>query len=186
MSFKDQQRHIHKRDAQVQMGLLDIFNKNKIKRPTIKGAGATLYPDKIVIETVDRIKDLYGVVSTNVTLLDSKVGSDVLGRTLRHHLEQSRDDLKKTIDTEGRYNDYLKAVGFKNRKEQYKNALHLIIHQDGDRISVAPTINGGPTGKNRGFGNTKDEPMTVDISITDEELGNTLRLGWSKCVCNYA
>jgi hypothetical protein len=168
------------------MGLLDIFRKNKIKRPIIKGAGATLYPDKIVIETVDRIKDLYGVISTNVTLLDPNVGSDVLARTLRHHLEQSRDDLKQTIDTEGRYKDYLKAVGFKNRKEHHKNALHLIIHQEGDRISLEPTINGGPTGKNRGFVNTKDEPITVDISIPDDELGNTIRLGWSKCVCNYA
>jgi hypothetical protein len=141
-----------------------------------------LYPDKIVIETVDRIKDLYGVISTNVTILDPKADSALLGQTLRQHLEKSRDNLKKTTDIDGRYAAYLKAAGFKNRKEHHRNAFHLIIHEKDDKISLAPTINWGPAGKNRGFVNTKDQPFVVDIKASNTELGDALRQGWTKCM----
>ena len=78
------------------MGLWDIFKpQSKQEGSTAKWAGATLYPDKIVIETEDRIKDLYGVISSSVTVLDPKADSQLLGQTLRYHREQSRDNLKK-------------------------------------------------------------------------------------------
>lgn len=137
-------------NAQFHMGLFDIF-KHKTK---IKGAGATLYPDKIVIETVDRISNSYGVTSSNVTILKADVDSVTLGQTLRRHLDQSRDNLK-TTET-GDYKDYLKAAGFKRRKEHYKNATHLTVDKRNDKISLNPTINGGPTGKDRGFLETKE------------------------------
>lgn len=169
------------------MNILDIFTRgHKTQTPIVRGAGATLYPDKIIIETVDRIKDLYGIISANVTILNSDADSALLGKTLKHHLEQSRNNLSKTTNTDKRYEEYLKATGFKNRKEQHRNGLHLIIHQKNGMISLAPTINWGPTGKNRGFVNTKDKPLTVDTNVTDSELGESIRLGWSKCVCNCA
>jgi hypothetical protein len=163
------------------MGLLSLF-KAKQKR---KGAGATLYPDKIVLGTVDRIKDSYEVITANVTVLDANVDNELLGKTLRHHLEQSRDDLRMNDATE-RYKDYLKAAGFKTRKEHYKNALHLMVGQRAGKIFLEPTINGGPTGKDRGFANTTDKPLAVDENATNKELGDMVRLSWSKCICNYA
>ena len=158
------------------MGLFDIF-KHKTK---IKGAGATLYPDKIVIETVDRISNSYGVTSSNVTILKADVDSVTLGQTLRRHLDQSRDNLK-TTET-GDYKDYLKAARFKRRKEHYKNATHLTVDKRNDKISLNPTINGGPTGKDRGFLETK-ETIILSTTVTDKELGDQIRYGWSKCEC---
>jgi hypothetical protein len=166
------------------MGIFDIFKIHQ-KKPAIKSAGATLYPDKIVIETVDRIKDLYGVSSVNLTVLHSNADSGLLGITLRHHLEQSRDNLKKPKNADDGYKQYLKAAGFKNIKEHYRNALHLMIYEEEGAISLAPTINGGPTGKTRGFANTKEEPLTLDANISDKDLGDAVRLGWARCVCNY-
>ena len=169
------------------MNIWEIFKLGpRTRKPTVLGAGATLYPDKIVIETVDRIKDSYGVLSTNITILDPNVESNLLGQTLRHHLGQSRDDLKMIKDIEGQYAEYLKKAGFKNRKEHHRHALHLMISQKDGKISLAPTINGGPTGKNRGFMGTKEEPIKVDINVSDPELGDIIKLGWSKCVCNCA
>lgn len=169
------------------MNILEIFKTGqKTRKPTVLGAGATLYPDKIVIETVDRIKDSYGIISTNLTILDTNVESNLLGQTLKHHLGHSIDDLKMTKNIDGRYTDYLKKAGFKNRKEHHRNALHLMINQKEGKISLAPTINEGPTGKNRGFNGTKEEPVTVDSNVSDSELGDIIKLGWGKCVCNYA
>jgi len=162
------------------MGLLSIFNT----KPKTKGAGATLYPGKIVLGTVDRIKNSYEVITANVTVLEANVDSETLGKTLRHHLNQSRDNLRADDATE-RYKDYLKAAGFKTRKEHYKNALHLMVGQTDCKIFLEPTINGGPTGENRGFASTKDEPIAVDENATNKELGDMMRHGWSKCVCNY-
>ncbi|MBL0741397.1 contact-dependent growth inhibition system immunity protein [Chryseolinea lacunae] len=169
------------------MNILEIFKLGQKKhKPKVLGAGATLYPDKIVIETVDRIKDSYGIISTYLTILHPDGDSILLGQTLRHHLGQSRDDLKMTKDIDGKYTDYLKKAGFKNRKEHYRNALHLMISEKDGKIRLAPTINGGPTGKNRGFMGTKEEPISVDSNVSDVELGDMLKLGWSKCVCNCA
>ena len=142
-----------------------------------------MYPDKIVIETVDRIKNSYGVTSSNVTMLKADVDSVTLGQTLRRHLDQSRDNLK-TTET-GDYKDYLKAAGFKTRKEHYKNAIHLTVDKRNNRISLNPTINGGPTGKDRGFSETK-ETIILSTTVTDKELGDQIRYGWSKCECNCA
>jgi hypothetical protein len=161
------------------MGIFSIF----IPRKKIQGAGATLYPDKIVIETVNRIKNSSGVISANVTILSANEDSETLGQTLRKHLYESRDDLKEKET--GEYKDYLKAAGFKNRNEHHKNALYLGVDQRNGKISLSPTINGGPTGKNRGFSEIKDS-IVLDTTITDKELGKQLRLGWSKCVCNSA
>lgn len=141
-----------------------------------------MYPDKIVIETVNRIKNSYGVISANVTIL-LNADFETLGQTLRKHLDKSRDDLKEKET--GEYKDYLKAAGFKSRHEHHKNALYLGVDQRNGKISLNPTINGGPTGKNRGFAEIK-ESIVLDDTITDKELGEQLRLGWSKCVCNSA
>jgi hypothetical protein len=179
--FENPSRHKHKRYAQLHMGLLSIF-KTRQKR---KGAGATLYPDKIVLETIDRIKDSYEVITANVTVLNANVDNEILGKTLRHHLDQSRDNLGMNDTTES-YKDYLKAAGFKTRKDHYKNALHLMIGQKDGKIILEPTINGGPTGKDRGFANTTDKPIAVDENATNKELGDMIRLSWIKCMCNYA
>jgi len=158
------------------MGFFSIFKT----RDKIQGAGATLYPDKIVIGTIDRIKNSYGVFSANVTVINANEDSESLGQILRRHLHQSRDNLKERET--GEYKDYLKASGFKSRKEHYKNALYLTVDQRNGKISLRPTINGGPTGKNRGFSETT-ESIVLDAAITDKELGDHIRLAWSKCVC---
>jgi hypothetical protein len=168
------------------MGLLDIFKlQSKLTISIVRQAGATLYPDKIVIETVDRIKDLYSITSTNVTILGLEAGSEFLGQTLRYHLEQSRDNIKKPKDIDDRYAKFIKAAGFKNRKEHYKNALHLSVYEKDGKITLTPMINGGPTGKNRGFSNTQHQPFVVAVKVSDAELGEVLKVGWTKCVSNY-
>jgi hypothetical protein len=168
------------------MGLLDIFKlQSKQTSSIVREAGATLYPDKIVIVTVDRIKDLYGITSTSVTTLGPETGSECLGQTVRYHLEQSKDNIKKPKDIDDRYAKFLKAAGFKNRKEHHSNALHLMIHEKEGKISLSPMINGGPTGKNRGFSDTPHQPFIVDVRVSHTELGDALKLGWTKCVSNY-
>jgi len=163
------------------MGLLNIFKT----KPKTKGAGATLYPDKIILGTVDRIKNSDEVITANVTVFDANVDSEILGKTLRYHLDQSRENLRAD-DTTERYKDYLKAAGFKTRKEHHKNALHMMVSQKDGKIFLEPTINGGTTGKDRGFANTTDEPIVVDEKVSDKELGDMMRHCWSKCVCNNA
>lgn len=167
------------------MNILELLKRFRKGREKVLGAGATLYPDKIVIETIDRIKDLYGIVSPDVTIVAPDTESNTLGRAIRVHLNLSRDNLRRNTDTEKRYKKYLKAAGFNDIKSHYKNALHLTIHQKDGVISIAPTKNGGPTGKNRGFLNTNESPLVVAATISDSELGELVRSGWSKCLCMY-
>ncbi len=161
-----------------------VFLKGK-KEISQRDANATLYPHKIIVGTEDRVKNSYAVIAANVTILDPSVDSETLGCTLRYHLGLSREYRKIDNVTE-RYKAYMSMAGFKNKTEHYRNALHLAVVQKVGKIIIEPTINGGPTGKGRGFVFTNDNSVTVDEAITDKDLGEKIRIGWDRCVCNYS
>lgn len=158
------------------MKLFNIFKRTNESK--IKGAGATLYPNKIVICTINRIKNSYGINSSNVSVLDTNVDSLTLGQILREHLNQSRDNLNASTISD--YKGFLKAAGFSNQHDHHKNALHLIIGERKGKISITPSINGGSIGKNRGFSETADH-IVLDSNTSNEDLANNLRSAWDKC-----
>lgn len=71
------------------MGIFNIFiRQNKpIQKDSVLSAGATLYPEKILIETIDTVKEGFGISSTNITLLPINVEAEALGAVVRHHLK---------------------------------------------------------------------------------------------------
>lgn len=168
---------------------MSIFNLFKLQKGiqqdnTILQANATLYPDKILIATTDRVKEGFGISSTNISTLPIDTDSDTLGSTLRHHLNLTRTGLTIPKDYKKHYQDFLDKAGFKNGKEHHKNALQLTISQRQDKIILSPTKNGGYTGKDRGFLGIKDSDIIVTADIDNSMLADKLKEGWSKCECN--
>ena len=168
------------------MSILNIFKQRKDTelKDRILQASATLYPDKIIIETIDRLKSGAGISSTKITILPIDTDLSLLGTTVRQHLSLTKENLPTPNDWKQHYADFLKKVGFKNGKEHHKNALLLNLHQKGDTITISPTKNGGYTGKDRGFLGIKDSDIVISSDIEDKTLGDKIKYSWTKCECN--
>ncbi|MFY7732409.1 MAG: contact-dependent growth inhibition system immunity protein [Bacteroidia bacterium] len=168
------------------MSIFNIFKRPKYTQQidTVLQASATLYPNKILIKTVDRVKEGFGISSTNVSTLPVEIDNNTLGLTIRHHLNLTRTGLTMPKDYKKHYQDFLDKAGFKNGKEHHKNALHLTISQRQDKITLSPTNNGGYTGKDRGFVSIKDSNIVLTADIDNVTLGDKIKEGWSKCECN--
>ncbi|HKB43526.1 MAG TPA: hypothetical protein VKC90_04025 [Chitinophagaceae bacterium] len=147
-------------------------------------ASATLYPDKILIETIDRVKDGFGISSANMTILPVDTDIEILGSTVRRHLGLTKTGLPIPKDYKQHYSDFLRKAGFKNGKDHHRNALLLHISQKDNEIKIGPTRNGGYTGKERGFLGIKDADIIVNSNIDNTTLGDKIKYGWSKCECN--
>ena len=168
---------------------MDIFNIFKQKKDTglkekILQANALLYPDKIIIETIDRVREGFGISSTKITVLPFDTDSNLLGLKVKQQLSLTEENLSIPKDYKKHYGDFLKEAGFKNGKEHHKNALLLNLHQKGDTIVISPTLNGGFTGKDRGFLAMKGFDIIIAADIENTTLGDKIRYGWTRCECN--
>lgn len=168
------------------MNVINIFKRQNANQQnnTVLQASATLYPDKILIETIDSVKDGFGISSTNISFLPVDTDNNTLGSVLRHHLNSTRTGLATPKDFKRHYQDFLDKAGFKNGKEHHKNALYLTISQRQGKITIKPTNNGGYTGKNRGFSGIKDSDIIVNAEIDNSTLADKIKEGWAKCECN--
>jgi hypothetical protein len=153
----------------------------KQRPPKIRQANAILYPDKIIIETVDQIKDSYSVITHKLTILNINADDSQIALTMREHLGLSSIRSNAPKDNDKNFAAYLKKAGFKTRKAYYQDALLLSVLQDDRNIKLIANINGGSTGKNRGFTNSNTEPIVIDSNVSDEVLAQNIRLGWSLC-----
>ena len=168
------------------MSILNIFKRQQSARQEeiILQASATLYPDKILIDTTDRVKEGFGISSTNITALPIDIDLETLGSTVRHHLELTKRGLTIPKDYKQHYKQYSDKAGFNNGKEHHKNALYLTISQQQHQITIRPTKNGGYTGKDSGFLGIKNTEIVVNADVDNTTLANKIMEGWTMCECN--
>lgn len=170
----------------IAMSIFNLFKRQKEtwQEDIVLQASATLYPDKILIETIDRAEEGFGISSSNISILPVDTDNNSLGSAIRQHLNATRTGLKRPTDYKKHYQDFLDKAGFKNGKEHHRNALHVTMLQRLDTITLNPTRNGGYTGKDRGFLGIKDSGIIVPADIDDSTLAEKIKEAWGKCVCN--
>ena len=164
------------------MGILNIFkNRRRPGQDIVLEAAATLYPDKILIHTIDRVKEGFGISSTNITILPTNIDPEALGSVTRNHLNLTKHNMPIPKDYKQHYREFLKKAGFRSGKEHHSNALHLSIVQRQNQIVISATKNGGYTGKESGFLDLDNAKFSISADTDDSNIGNMLRKGWSKC-----
>ncbi len=167
------------------MNILNVFKRQEeaLQKEIVLQASATLYPEKILIETIDSVKEGSGICSTNISTLFVDIDGETLGSTIRQHLNSTKTALIIPKDYKKHYQDFLNKAGFKNGKEHHKNALRLTISQRQNQITISPTKNGGYSGKERGFSGIKDSDIITTTDIDNSTLARKIKEGWSKCEC---
>lgn len=168
------------------MKIFNIFKDNKDVQheEKILQASATLYPNKIIVATIDQLKQGGGISSIKISILPVDTDSDKLGLAVRNHLSLTEANVPIPKDYKQHYADFLNKTGFKNGKEHHKGALLLNLYQKADTITISPTENGGFSGKDKGFLFIKDSNIILIDDMNNVILGDKIKYGWTKCVCN--
>lgn len=140
------------------------------------------YPDKIIVETYNRIKNSYSTRSPEVSVLEINASNQHIGEYILKHLSLSKTIDKESAEEIKTSNEgYKKITGLKTLKAQMKDALCVSIARKNDQINFYPTINGGTAGDRKGFGYT-DEKITIEYAENAALMGDTFKLALEKCL----
>lgn len=161
--------------------LLKIFGQQQIAK---KYALVILYPDKIIIDTLDMVKAGFTIMAANPTILATDVTNQTLGKTVRIHLNSTKYGLKNPSQTEFKtlQQSFLKSYGFTTLKKFHENAKYLSITEQEAEITLEPTKNGGPTGKGKGFSEIPEKSITIAKSMNDAYLGELIKTELHECI----
>lgn len=164
----------------IQMSFLNKIFGAKDRDSSI---GAILYPDRILIETQDKVRAGLRVTTDQITFLDVEVNDNELGKVVIKHLNLSRTGVRdpKQKDHKIYEEKYKKATGLKTIKAQMKDAKYVGVIKKESVILFEPTINGGSTGPNRGYRDVENASISIASNSSAKEIGETLRASWIKC-----
>ena len=154
--------------------MLDFF-KERINQKN-RLATAILYPDKVIIETYNQLKNSYWIRSSYIKLYPVDIAVSELGASILDHLSKSRvvSRNKSAVTKE----EYARITGFKSIKAQMVNSKNVQIGQDDDYISITPTRNGGSSGKNRGYHELEGKKW---FRPSKEKIGAEIKDAWEAC-----
>ena len=156
-----------------------------------QAAGAYLINDIVIIH--GKIEAIYGgwfvyepYITLSIDANDSEIGS-----ALRQALSQSKkeSELDKPIADEeykkGFMKPILKSAKVTSYRKLVQNSIYCSVAHINDRIEITPTHNGGTKGSKKGFGHLPDQLTAMDIDVSDQILGKTLKKCFARCTSIY-
>jgi len=159
------------------------FFKTIFRKPTpiIQSINVVKYPNKIVFETYNQIKNSYSIRTTEISILESDSSNIEIGKAILKHLSLSKV-VRKVSDEDSKVSNenYKKITGLKSMKSQMKDALSVHISRKNNEIEFFPTVNGGTAGNRKGF-HFSEEKFMIEDSENYELIGKTFNLALDKC-----
>ena len=145
---------------------------------TDQSAGALLYTDKIVIETVNKEGNGSYYITDNVTILTLDCSDKEIGMIIKKHLQESIECRIKPEERKKIRINYRKILKAKTEKSLYENVKCVRIKFDGNEIS----LNSYKTkSQEKVFLGNPPSITVFSAAIEDDELGKKIRLAWEKC-----
>ena len=160
--------------------LKNIFSRAK---PIKQRIGITKYPNKIIFETIHQIKNSYSIRGAEISLLDADTSELEIGKAIMKHLALSKSGIKSPDDKAWKETNeaYKRITGLKTMKEQMKDSRYVSVDREGNKIEFTPTINGGTSGKAKGYDFLPDDSLTIDYVEDFEIIGSSFKLALQKC-----
>jgi hypothetical protein len=163
--FKDRAAEVGKQKSQFQ------YRK-------ILHASARLYPDKILINTLDNIEMGLSIASSKISILKIDSENEEIGRSIRRHLRLTEFNLPNpSKDCKPVMVKFLTAAGFKNAKESYYRVKYVTISEWDGKITIYPSWNKG----RNVFEGIKDTAIEIGTTVSDVDLGSQIRIAWELC-----
>ncbi len=159
--------------------IFKLFGERKPKASEQKHASITSYPDRMNIDTYNKVnKRIWDwSFAANVTKLPIDVTNEDIGKTIRTHLALTRYNVKveKRNTAAYRWYRYLTAHGFETMAQLHEEALRVAIYETDGNITLVPTYNNGGSGRNRGFYAREWDAFKCKLTDSDEKLGAKVR-----------
>ncbi len=162
--------------------MLNLITKIFSKKVKPKRINVETYPDKIVLITLNQIKNSYWTNTAEIEILEINSSIELIGKIIRKQLSLSKYGTKALTDYERkeRNEKSKKILKFKSVKESMKNSKLVTISEQDGKIIFSPSKNNGSIGKNRGYEYLK-ESIEVKIDVNNETLGETYKNALEKC-----
>lgn len=162
--------------------MIDIRNIFR-KREKYQSIGVVKYDDKIVFETISKIKNRHSIRALDISVLQFDASTSEIGLTIIKHLNLSKFNIKMPSDTERKIIDenYKKLTGLKTFKSQMKDSLYISVSRENNQLKFTPTINGGTSGDRKGYHFLEKESLIIIDSGDFELIGKTLLEVYLKC-----
>ncbi|MGQ7857236.1 contact-dependent growth inhibition system immunity protein [Pedobacter sp. WC2501] len=167
--------------------LIDLLGERKPNKSEGKRASAVLYPNKINFDTYHKIgQKLWDWESSaNVTTLQPDADDKDIGQTVRLHLDLTRYNFlfkkHERVLADKHLQKFLAAHGFQTYHELCEDALLVEIWEANEKIILVPTLNGGDSGRQRGFHSLDWKSISCNKEISNEDLGAIVRKAWRRC-----
>ena len=162
--------------------LFKLFGERKPKTSEPKHASITSYPDRINIDTYDKVgKETWDWRSAAiVTKLPIDATNKEIGKTVRAHLELTSYNVK-VKKPDDRWHKYLAAHGFESAAQLHEDALRVDVYETAGNIMLVPTYNDGSSGRSRGFHAREWDAFKCNLTDSDEKLGTMVRKALKRC-----
>jgi hypothetical protein len=157
----------------------------KNKKGNHRQASAILYPDKILIGTVDEAVAGFTIPSIKNTFMQIDVSFEIVGKTIKKHLSLSEWGVPTPASFDNYFDQHLNWLAFNNARDYYRNARYLTIIQRDDLIDIYTTRNNGPIGRDGGFLNIIGGQLQLTSDTNDDDLGRAITDAWNLCEINF-
>lgn len=161
--------------------LLKLLGKRKPKANEERRGSVTIYPNRINIDTYHKVgKEPWDWCSAlDVTKLPADASKEEIGKAIRHHLELTRYNVKVEKPKMGVVSvywlRYLDAHGVKDEAELHEGAVRVEVYELEGNVRLVPTINGGSSGRDRGFHEKDWRTVECKLTDSDEKIGDKVR-----------
>ena len=140
-----------------------------------RSAGVYLHSDRLIIYAHYLAAAGYCIATTPVFRLSTAASPMEVGVALRKALASFQEDMPDPLEWKTHRAMFLKATGFKSWKAlQGLPTRSCWIEEVAEKVIFTPLKNGGNRGPKKGFQPFGRNPLDISISVSDEELGNSL------------
>ena len=155
-----------------------MFFKSKPGPNIERSVGATLYPDRIMIETRNK-KDQYTWYSTDeVTVIPLNANDQMIGEAIHKHLNSSKMQDVPFEEIKELRNRFKKATGLKTEKAVQQDAKYVSLYVTNDQLRFEPFKN---KVQQKSFYRLPEHIFSIAFTGNVSEMVNGLRKAWSYC-----
>ena len=144
-------------------------------------AQAILYPERIIIVTVNNYKDILYYATDELTILPVNIDEEQLAKVVIKHLDNSKLHANSKEDRKTLRDSFKRKSGFKTEKDYVNNAKYLSIYKNKVEIVIEPFDN-RLSEKDKLFYRIPSSIITCTLPCDNALLGSYIREGWSKCL----
>lgn len=135
-----------------------------------KEAGVDLYrrENGYFLHPNDRTDVGVMIANEPCTGMTLEASCEQIGNLIRENLLKSRTNIRHPKEFKGMFNFVLKKAKVRSYKQFMSGCRHCSIQQKNSKLLFTHSVNNG----SKGFAFTGEPGFEIDISSTDEELGN--------------